>query len=104
VAFAAPIAAYTATRQTPESFNALFRFGMTPLFLFSGTFFPIDRLPALLQPIAAATPLYHGVALARGFALGSPDPAVLVHLGYLALLAVGGVVACFITFERRLIR
>ena len=104
LAFAAPIAAYSATRQTPESFNALFRFGMMPLFLFSGTFFPLDRLPAFLQPIAGLTPLYHGVALARGFALGTPDPAVAVHVAYLAVLAIGGILACLVTFERRLVR
>jgi lipooligosaccharide transport system permease protein len=104
LAFATPIAAFSATRKTAESFNALFRFGMTPLFLFSGTFFPLERLPAYLQPFAAITPLYHGVALARGFALGTLDPAAgVVHIAYLALLAGAGTVACFITFQRRLV-
>ena len=41
MAFAAPIAAFAATQRTPDRFNAIFRFGITPLFLFSGTFFPI---------------------------------------------------------------
>ena len=43
MAFAAPIAAFSATQQTPDRFNAIFRFGITPLFLFSGTFFPIEH-------------------------------------------------------------
>ena len=46
MAFAAPIAAFSATQRTPEKFNVVFRFGITPLFLFSGTFFPISNLPS----------------------------------------------------------
>ena len=45
MAFAAPIAAFSATQKTPDKFAAIFRFGITPLFLFSGTFFPISSLP-----------------------------------------------------------
>ena len=62
LAFATPIMAFTATQKTPEKFNAVFRFGITPLFLFSGTFFPVEQLPTLLQAVAWLTPLWHGVA------------------------------------------
>jgi lipooligosaccharide transport system permease protein len=104
LAFATPIAAFSATQRRETAFNALFRFGMTPLFLFSGTFFPIDRLPRFLQTIAALTPLYHGVALARGSALGTLDPTeAAIHVTYLSVLAVAGFVACLITFRRRLV-
>ena len=61
LAFAAPIAAFSATQRTPEKFNAIFRFGITPLFLFSGTFYPVESLPVYLQPLAWITPLWHGV-------------------------------------------
>ena len=64
LAFAAPIAAFSATQRTPDKFDALFRFGITPLFLFSGTFYPVESLPIVLQPLAWITPLWHGVALA----------------------------------------
>ena len=40
LAFAAPITAFSATQRNVNTFNAVFRFGITPLFLFSGTFFP----------------------------------------------------------------
>ena len=40
-----------------EKFNALFRFVITPLFLFSGTFFPVRRCRSVLQPVAWLTPL-----------------------------------------------
>jgi lipooligosaccharide transport system permease protein len=103
LAFAAPIMAFTATQHGGDGFNMLFRFGITPLFLFSGTFFPIERLPLFMQPLAWATPLYHGVALARDLALGHVDPvADLVHLGFLAAVLAAGVLAARIAFRRRL--
>ena len=103
MAFAAPIMAFTATQKTDQPFNMLFRFGITPLFLFSGTFFPIEKLPLFLQPLAWATPLYHGVSLARGFSLGQVDPmADLIHVSVLGTFAVVGLIAARITFRRRL--
>ena len=103
IAFAAPIMAFTATQQGDGGFNALFRFGITPLFLFSGTFFPIEKLPFFLQPLAWLTPLYHGVAVARSLSLGQIEPvAGLVHVGALVAFAVAGVFAGRITFRRRL--
>ena len=45
LSFATPIMAFTATQRTPDKFASLFRFGITPLFLFSGTFYPIESLP-----------------------------------------------------------
>jgi lipooligosaccharide transport system permease protein len=105
LAFATPIAAYAATQKTMTTFNYIFRFGITPLFLFSGTFFPVEQLPSFLQPVAYVTPLYHGVALCRSLALGTvtADPgAALVHLGVLLVFIIGGVIACLLAFERRL--
>ena len=105
LAFSTPITAYAATQKTMNRFNYIFRFGITPLFLFSGTFFPVDQLPGFLQPIAWLTPLYHGVALSRSLALGTigSDPvAGLIHLGVLVAFIVGGVVACLYQFDKRL--
>jgi lipooligosaccharide transport system permease protein len=71
---------------TELGFALLFRFLMTPLFLFSGTFFPLEQLPAFMRPVAWLTPLWHGVDGARSLALGEPDLAMLaLHLGYLVL-------------------
>jgi lipooligosaccharide transport system permease protein len=106
LAFAGPIAAYAATQRTMENFSAVFRFGITPLFLFSGTFFPIESLPVFLQPIAWLTPLYHGVALSRGLSLGTAtDPLLLViHLAVLLAFIVVGAAAAVRTVERKLVR
>ncbi|MDP2658093.1 MAG: ABC transporter permease, partial [Candidatus Deferrimicrobium sp.] len=66
MAFAGIVTAYTARLKDEQGLSSLFRFGITPLFLFSGTFFPVTQLPGWLQPVAYATPLWHGVSLCRG--------------------------------------
>ena len=104
LAFAVPIAAFASTQQNDTGFTTIYRFGLIPLFLFSGTFFPIDRLPGWLQPIAQATPLYHGVALCRGLVLGHVGvAAAAAHLGYLVALVVVGYVLATGTYRRRLV-
>jgi len=107
MAFATPIAAFSATQRTPEKFNAVFRFGITPLFLFSGTFFPISNLPAMIQPIAWLSPLWHGVELARALALGTIGQApglALAHVAVLAAIVIAGTWWAFRTVEERLVR
>ena len=73
LAFAAPIAAWAVTVTTENSFAYMFRFGMMPLMLFSGTFFPLSQLPGWLRLLAYATPLWHGVNLCRMLSLGRVD-------------------------------
>ncbi len=103
LAFATPIEAWAITVLKDTSFAMIFRFGMIPLFLFSGTFFPVSQLPAWAQPIAYATPLWHGVALCRSLSLGTATPGwTLLHVGYLAALAGAGIVAGHRTYRRRL--
>ncbi|MCE3552273.1 ABC transporter permease [Pseudonocardia sp. RS11V-5] len=91
-AVAAPVMAFSASREDEgAAFNALFRFVVLPMTLFSGTFFPVAALPAWVQPLAWISPLWHGTELARAAALGTGTAgAVLGNLTYLlALLAVG---------------
>ena len=102
--FAAIVTAYTARLKNELGLSSLFRFGVMPLFLFSGTFFPISQLPGWIQPLAYATPLFHGVSLCRGLALGigfDVNPAV--SIAYLVvLLGVGAALATRL-MRRRLI-
>ena len=103
LAFSAPIVAYAATLKSGDNFNIVFRLIITPLFMFSGVFFPVDRLPAPVQWIAEASPLYHGVQLVRGLTLGHLAPSVaIMHLVYLLGLFLAGFLAARYTFRRTL--
>ena len=102
-AFALPIAAWAVKQEGDSLFSVLFRLGITPMFLFSGTFFPVETLPAVLRAIAYATPLWHGADLCRGLVLGGARPlASLGHVAYLAAWAAAGLVAGRRTYARRL--
>jgi lipooligosaccharide transport system permease protein len=104
MAFAAPIAAFAATQDKDVGFTTIYRFVLVPLFLFSGTFFPVAELPGWLQPVAYATPLYHGVSLCRGLVLGTAGlwPAV-GDAAYLVAVAVVGYRLARTTFTKRLV-
>jgi lipooligosaccharide transport system permease protein len=104
MAFAVPVFAFSAKQESDGGFNILFRFVMTPLFLFSGIFFPVDQLPALIRPIAWITPLWHGVEANRSLALGSPDfAAVLGHTAYLVVVIAVGAWLARRAFTKRLV-
>jgi lipooligosaccharide transport system permease protein len=104
LAFAAPIMAFAASIKSSKgnAFNVLFRFVLSPLFLFSGAFFPIDRLPDALERAAWFTPLFHGIELVRGLTLDSVPAAWMVHVTFLACLLTAGVAVANWTFRRRL--
>ncbi|WP_156251229.1 ABC transporter permease [Pseudactinotalea terrae] len=96
LAFAMPVYFYSCRVRSEQGYNVLSRFVIMPLFLFSGTFFPISQLPAWLEALAWVSPLTHAGALTRAAALGPGSPFVLdlggylLHIAYLLLWAVGG--------------
>jgi len=61
-----------------------------PLFLFSGTFFPLDVYPTWLQSVVKLSPLYHGAELLRGFTLGMVDWTMLGHAAFLIVMGLVG--------------
>ena len=103
LATAGPMTAFTANRENTEALTAAFRFGITPMYLFSGTFFPISQLTDWLRSVATVTPLWHAVELARRVALGH-DSALPAwqHVGYLVLVFVVGAALTYRLFTRRL--
>jgi len=104
VAFAAPIAAWGAYTENEASFVAIFRFLILPMFLFTGTFFPIEQLPEALRYVAYVTPLWHGVDLARQLTLGNVELwSALGHLGYLLAFIGLGMTAAYYSYRRRLL-
>jgi lipooligosaccharide transport system permease protein len=103
LAFAAPLTAFSATQDNDANFPVLMRIFVLPLFLFSGTFFPVAQLPDWLQPIAWLSPLYHGVQLTRAATTGTGEPLELLG-NVLFLVVVVGVSWLFgaRNFTRRL--
>jgi lipooligosaccharide transport system permease protein len=61
---------------------------IVPMFLFSGSFFPLDRYPDAIARVVAFTPLYHGVDLTRDLAFGTVDAFSLVSVAYLVTMGV----------------
>ena len=105
MAFIGPVTSYTAKFNNDTSLANLFRYGVVPLFLFSGVFFPISQLPGFMQPLAWLTPLWHGVELTRWLALGLDTAFVpLVHVGYLVAFGAAGMVLAVRLFEMRLVK
>jgi lipooligosaccharide transport system permease protein len=103
LAFAAPIAAWAVTLKMESAFNYLFRFGMIPLMMFSGTFYPVSRLPGWLHPVVYVSPLWQGVDLCRSLSLGAvPVGTAIGHVAYLTVAAGLGIWAGGRTYTRRL--
>jgi lipooligosaccharide transport system permease protein len=74
-----------------------------PLFLFSGTFFPVSLYPVFLRPLVQLTPLYHSASLLRSLTTGQIGVGTLVNTGYLiAMFLVCSAVAIHL-IRRRLI-
>ena len=73
-----------------------------PMFLFSGSFFPLSRYPSALRVIVQLTPLYHGVELERAAASGRFGLGSLVDAAYLLALGAVGLVVAARRIERLL--
>jgi len=76
---------------------------LTPMMMLSGVFFPVEQLPAAVQAVAQALPLYHGVALARPLLLGEVPHAILLHVAVLLAYAIGGFYVAVLLTRRRLL-
>ena len=105
VAFGIPLMAYAGSIEDDKGqFALVMRFIVTPLFLFSGTFFPLDTLPVFLRWIGWISPLWHGTELGRALTYGYELPLWLavVHVLYLVVLAVVGLRLARAVYARRL--
>jgi lipooligosaccharide transport system permease protein len=104
LAITTPTMAYSATVDTDSYLVLLFRFGMIPMSLFAGVFFPVDTLPTVLRWLAYVSPLWHGVDLCRAATLGvPPEWSAAGHVAYLALWAGVGWWLAWRAFRRRLV-
>jgi lipooligosaccharide transport system permease protein len=104
VAFGAIGLFFTGIIPTIEMFNLPIFLFVTPMFLFSGTFFPVSNLPMWAKPAAFAFPLYHLVELTRLVCLGRCETVPALSLAYLVLFALLFTVLALVGMRRRLIK
>jgi lipooligosaccharide transport system permease protein len=105
LAFGLPVMAYAARIEEDRGqFAMVQRFIVMPLFLFSGTYFPLEAMPPVVRWIGWISPLWHSTELGRVLSYGQAEPVWLtaVHLCYLALLALAGWLAARRFYARRL--
>ena len=105
LSFGLPLMAYAASiKEDKGQFAMVMRFIVTPLFLFSGTFFPLDSLPLVVRWIGWISPIWHGTELGRVFSYGYDESPLLtiLHIVFLVGLAVAGWLLTKRQFVRRL--
>ncbi len=79
---------YTFTSLVPkiDLYSYFFTLGITPMFLFSGIFFPFNQLPGWVEMVAWLTPLYHLVEITRGMATGPEAGSILINAAWLVVV------------------
>jgi lipooligosaccharide transport system permease protein len=88
-AFGAVGMAATSYMRTWQDFD-LIQLVILPLFLFSGTFYPLDAYPEALRIVVQLTPLYQGVDLLRSLVVGHLEWSMLFHVAYLVVMGTLG--------------
>ena len=102
-AFGAVGMAATSFMRTWQDFD-LIQLVILPLFLFSGTFYPLDAYPPALREIVQLTPLYQGVDLLRSLVVGHFDWSLLVHVAYLVVMGIAGLVVVSRRLDKLLLK
>jgi len=104
IAFGAIGMFFTAITPTIEMFNLPVFLFITPMFLFSGTFFPAENLPAWAQNLAVIFPLTHLVNLVRSLSLGILNAGLLWSIAYLLIFSLIFFPLALIQMRKRLIK
>ncbi|MBI4499191.1 MAG: ABC transporter permease [Chloroflexi bacterium] len=104
IMFAAMAALYTAWAPSMGAFNYYFTLFMTPMFLFSGIFFPLEQLPPLVQRLSWLSPLSHVVRPFRELAQGGFSLAAAGDVALVTLLAALFSALAVLRMRQRLIR
>jgi lipooligosaccharide transport system permease protein len=103
LAFGAVGMAATSFMKTWQDFD-LIQLVVLPLFLFSGTFYPIETYPEAIRWIVQVTPLYQGVDLIRALTVGAISPVLLVHVAYLLAMGAAGLFVVSRRIDRLLLQ
>ncbi|HEY0443699.1 MAG TPA: ABC transporter permease [Candidatus Limnocylindrales bacterium] len=103
LAFGAVGMAATSFMRTWQDFD-LIQLVVLPMFLFSGTFYPLDAYPDALRLLVQLTPLYQGVDLLRSLAVGIVGPTAILHVAYLLVMGIGGLLVVSRRLDKLLLR
>lgn len=87
-----------------EDFDTVVGLAVMPMFLFSGTFFPMSRVPLIPRVVIELLPLYHGTAMLRQLTTGAVDRTFALHVAYLVVLGATAFVIAMRRLERTLIK
>jgi lipooligosaccharide transport system permease protein len=102
-ALSSVVCAFTIRQDDEKLFPVILRVGAIPMFLFSGAFFPLTEVPAVVAWLVRLLPGWHGVELCRALARGTLDSnAVTIHVVYLIAVTALGMIAVITGFEKRL--
>jgi lipooligosaccharide transport system permease protein len=102
--FAGPALVASAFAPSYDFFSYYQTLLITPMFIFSGVFYPITTLPEFAQTIVQILPLSHAIALIRPLVAGFPVEAPMLHIAVLLVYAVVGYIAGTIFIRRRMIQ
>ncbi len=102
--FAGPALVMAALAASYDFFNYYTTLLITPMFIFSGVFYPVATLPAAAQVVVNVLPLSHAIALIRPLVAGQPVGDPWLHVAVLAAYAVVGYLAATVCIRRRLVR
>lgn len=102
--FAGPALVMAALASSYDFFNYYTTLLITPMFIFSGVFYPVATLPPIAQTIVNILPLSHAIALIRPLIAGQPLVAPVLHVAVLLAYAIVGYVAATFFIRRRMIR
>jgi lipooligosaccharide transport system permease protein len=96
---------YTFTTLIPkiDLYSYFFTLGITPMFLFSGIFFPFNQLPGWVEVVAWFMPLYHLVEITRGLATGPEVVSIAVNAAWLAAVSIALFVVPVRALRRKLL-
>ena len=104
VAFSAIAVCVTTFVRKVEDFDIVMGLGVMPMFLFSGTFFPLSQIPLVPRVLMEVLPLYHGAAMLRQLTTGAVDPTFAVHVVYLLVIGAAAFTLAMRRLERALIK
>lgn len=94
----------TALAPSYDFFSYFFTIGITPMFLFSGVFFPLDGFPAWAKTASWFLPLTHVITVARSLFLGKPCISLLVNLSLVIVFTIAAFYVSIVLVKRRLIK